>query len=499
MTTPPLDDELLDRILSRSEGPTFETKRVGPKNDRKLETIVAFANTEGGSLVLGVEDEERAAGRNRVHGIQENPESVDELRRLIQARITPSMTPPDLVAPRFLERACTLRDGSRGSIVIVNVEKSLAVHSLIDGGTYVRMSKSNRQLSAEEIVDLSMQRGVQSWVNGLSETNFDLLDTGHWREYAAARRLSRPVRDAMQHLGFARSSSSTGLLPTRAAVLLFAEEPSGLLDAKCSIRLFHYRDDRIKHTTHTNLLRPPRTIHGPLYRQIRDARLAVIEALATGVQMGPLGFEIVQRYPVRVLEEAITNAVLHRNYRVPADIQIRVFADRVEIESPGVFPGNVTAANIGLVGSHPRNRALVDALREFPNPPNLDAGEGVRMMFETLDRASLYPPLFLSRPDLTRDAVLFVCFNEARPDVWTQVEEHLRSHGEIGNAEVRALLKTDDPVRASRLLRTWVDRGLLVISGSAAAKRSRRYRRPGETPLAGLFADGPGKEPFATT
>lgn len=115
------------------------------------------------------------------------------------------------------------------------------------------------------------------------------------------------------------------------------------------------------------------------------------------------------------------------------------------------------------------------------------------MMFETMERADLYPPLFSSRPELPREAVLFTCINESRPDVWTQVEHYLDDHGVIGNAEVRRLLRTDDTVRASRLLKSWVDRKLLVLADPDAAKKSRRYRRPGAAELPSLFAPRTGK------
>lgn len=485
----PLDEELIHRLLQIRESDEVEFKRVGD-NTRKLQTITAFANTRGGFLVLGIEDQDKAKGRDRVYGIQENPTSVDELKRLIGHRITPPLAGPDFAAPVFTEVGCTLRDGRMGSVVLVRVEKSIGVHSLVDGGTYVRMPRTNRQISATEITELAMQRGTGSWVSGLADVPLDLLETGLWRDYTGARRLTRPIGEALRHLGLARVDGGGQLRPTRAAVLLFAEDPAGLLDAKCSVRLLQYRGYRVEHTPDTNLLRPARTISGPILAQIREATNATLEALATGVQMGPLGFEVVQSYPVRVLREAITNAVVHRDYRVQADIQIRLFANRVEIESPGLLPSNVTVANIGSIGSHPRNRALVDHLREFPNPPNLDAGEGVRMMFQTMLQANLYPPLYLTQPDWSREAVVVLCFNEARPDTWTQVEHYLAGHPDIGNAEVRQLLLTDDPVRASRLLRRWVDLGLLVVADPEAAKQNRRYRRPGVPLTADLFARG---------
>lgn len=477
---PPFDDALIKHLLKARESLTFETKRVGD-NRRKIETMVAFANTEGGLLLLGVEDEARATGSDRLYGIQENPESVDELRRLFLHRITPPLGSPSSDPVRFIEIGCNLRDGSRGSVMAVQVPKSTAVHSVVDGGTFVRYERSNRQISATEITALTMRRGSISIVNALTDVPFNLLETGYWREYATQRRLTRRIDDAMQHLGLAREEGGI-LRPTRAAVLLFAEEPSGLLDSKCAIRIFHYHGDSIERTTNPNLVRPPTTVSGPLLLQIRIARDVVLHELSSGVQVGPLGFEIAQRYPVRVIQEAITNAVIHRDYFLSADIQIRIFADRIEVESPGGLPGGVTTANVGIVGSRPRNRALVDHLREFPVPPNLDAGEGVPMMRRTMRQSDLYPPIFLNQGAGGKESVLVQLSNLNRPSIWSQVEDYLDRVGSIANAEVRALLHTDNAVRASRMLKNWVDLGLLELVDPDAPKQQRRYQRPGISP-----------------
>lgn len=487
------EDKLVDQILGWHENYVLDFKRVGD-NSTKIKTLSAFANTEGGMLFLGIEDENKAKGRDRVYGIQENPESVDELKRLIGHRITPPLSLPHCGIPTFREVGCTLRDGRKGSIVIVRTEKSNSVHSLVGGGTYVRERKSNRQLTAAEITELSLKRGSTSIVNSLVDVPFELLDTIYWKEYRDQRKLTRPIDEALSHLGLARKNDAGKVVPTRAAVLLFAEEPSGLLDFKCSIRVFHYKGDAIEHKAETNLLRPPKTIGGPLKVQITGARDAILDALSTGVQVGPLGFEIVQKYPVRVITEAITNAVIHRDYRLQADIHIRIFANRIEVESPGVFPGNVTVSNIGIIGSHPRNRALVDHLREFPNPPNLDAGEGVSMMLHMMAQSSLYPPVFLSQPDISKEAVILFLFNESKPSLWDQVNQYLQEHNNIGNAEVRKLLRSDDPTKASKMLSTWVRLGILVICDPGAAKQYRRYRLPGVLPDQNLFSDLFGKQ-----
>jgi len=481
---PPFDDDLIAQLLDIDESRTFETKRVaGQKLTRALESVVAFANTDGGFIVLGLEDKDRAAGRDRVFGIQENPTAVDELRRLAVQRITPTVA-----ALGFVEIGCTLRDGTPGSVMIVRVDKSPGVHSIVADGTWIRLERGNRELVAEEITRLALERGTISAESRPAQVAFDLLDTDYWRMYATKRRLTRPIKDALRHLGLAIEDANGEVHPTNAAVLLFAEHPGGLLVTKSGVRVFHYKGDRVEQGATPNLLKPPVSFSGPLITQVQQAVDYILSELATGVQMGPLGFEIVQQYPVRVIREAITNAVIHRDYSMPTDIQVRLFADRIEIDSPGTLPGKVTAQNINLVGSVNRNPLIVSHLREFPDPPNLDAGEGVRMMFHTMGAAGLYPPLYLTRATTGRDSVTVLLLNEARPTVWDQVCGWLGEHGTIGNAEVRQIMKTEDVLAASRALKGWVDRGLLAVANPHEGKRNRRYKRPEVESLEPLFA-----------
>ncbi len=469
---PNIDDAFVDSLLARPETLTFECKRIG-RVDRLLESVVAFANSDGGVLVLGIEDPDKATGRDRVYGIQTHPMNWDELQRKLRSRITE----PDQLPVTHKEIGCTLRDGSHGSMILLKVQRSGRVHSIVDDGTFVRLTKGNKQLTAAEITDLCHARGVVSAETQLENVDFELLDTDYWRAYARQRKFTRPIGEAMFHVGLARRDEHDKLRPTRAAVLLFAEDPSGVMAAKTAIRIFHYRGTETGTDPNTNLVRKPVTVGGPLIRQITDTKQAVINELAEKVQYGPFGFEIVQRYPVRVIAEAITNAVIHRDYRLTADVMIRIFSDRIEVESPGLLPGTVTVANIQTV-RHNRNPLIVQHLREFPDPPNLDAHEGVKMMFGTMHEAGLYPPQFLTRPRIEREAVVVHLRNQNQPTVWQQVSHYLDENGSISNAEVREILGTDDRIRASRQLKEWVDLGLLIVANPESAKRQRRYRKP---------------------
>lgn len=243
------DDEWVNELLTLEEGQHFETKRVvGEKLTRALESIVAFANTDGGLLVLGLEDKDKAKGPDRVYGVQENPVAIDELRKLIGSRITPS-----LPTPAFIEIGCRLRDGSKGSIVVLRVEKSEEIHSIVLNGTWQRLQKGNKELVAEEITRLTLERGVVTAESRLANVDFDLLDTNYWRMYATSRRLTRSLPEALKHLGLAKKNSKGDLRPTWAAVLLFAEEPSGLLGSKVAIRIFHYKGGQVGSAATPNL------------------------------------------------------------------------------------------------------------------------------------------------------------------------------------------------------------------------------------------------------
>lgn len=472
------EDPRIAELLNLPEGPTFDCKRVG-NVDSALKTAVAFANGDGGVLVIGVEDMGKASGRDRLYGLTEKPEALAELHRHLTTRITPPIAPPTIE-----EVPCTLRDGAAGMIAFVRIASGTAVHSIQDGGTYVRVRNTSRQLSATDIIELGLKRGTATVVEAPVEVDFALLDTLAWKDYRNQRQLTRPIDEQLRLLGLAKQDAAGVWRPTRAAVLLFAEFPGELLNSKFAIRLFHYRGFQIEYSANTNLVRPPKTITGPIIAQIRDAARAVLEELGSGVQVTPAGFQLAQQYPERVIREAITNAVVHRDYRLQADIHIRIFANRIEIESPGGFPAGVTTDNVQEGGSRPRNRVLVAHLRDFPEPPNLDAGEGVRMMFATMEQSHLYPPVYQTEEDIGREVVLVKLLNEARVSAWDQVDTWLKTHDSIGNADLRLILNTDNMTKASKMLRAWVDAGLLVPIGTSP--QNRRYRRK---KLADLWLD----------
>ncbi|MEQ6340669.1 MAG: hypothetical protein M3A44_03225 [Gammaproteobacteria bacterium] len=176
--------------------------------------------------------------------------------------------------------------------------------------------------------------------------------------------------------------------------------------------------------------------------------------------------------------------------RLNRDIHNLHIHNRIEVLSLGLFPGRITPANIERAGSFARNPLIAHNLREFPEPPNVDAGEGVRMMFSLMKTSDLYPPFYRELRDQAQEAVSVTPLNEARPPMWEQVSGWIDRNGPISNADLCQIAGTDTS-RASRMLKRWVEQGVLV-QAEGRAKRNMVYHKPvqnGREDEPRLFAD----------
>lgn len=479
--------ERIGALLAASENRMLDFKRISGKQSRMYEAVCAFANTEGGLLVIGIGDAKAMtpgdSPQNRLFGIEENPEGFDDFRRELLNRFTPPIT-----KLHWMRLPCTLHNGLPGHVVMLVVGKSEQVHSIVGNGTWTRMDASNRQMSAAEIADLAYQRGVKSAETLPLPVALDLLNTDAWRSYCVTRGLAdMDLAVRLPRLGLAVPVEGA-LQPLLAALLLFADEPGALLAGqgmRADIRVFHYKGKAVLRGAVPNLLMPPKTISGPVAEQIAKAQAYVLERLAVGLTMEGSGFKARYRYPERVIKEAITNAVVHRDYRLNRDIHVRIFDDRVEVESPGRLPGNLTPATIDKARSLPRNSLLARHLREFPNPPNVDAGEGVPMMFAQMAQAKLYEPLYREQLEAAVPTLVVTLLNEERPPLWVQVSDWIDRNGPIANGKLREISGLDT-LSASKQLRQWVAQGVLVAL-PAASRQQAKYTKPELADVADLM------------
>jgi len=470
--------ELIQSILNiPAESQTVEFKRL--KGDRVvgkiIETIVAMANTDGGTVVLGVEDPEKdikIKGYNRVFGIEEDLENFDEVGREVQKIVPPlsSVWPPMKI----------LAEEAGKTIALIFISKATHTFHSINNHVLVRLEKSNKCLTPQETVKFNYAKGFERADKELVDVDFNLLNTNEFKQWKEARKIEdSDVKVVLEKTGLACKNDKGVLLPTRAAVLLFAEFPNDLMETKCAIRVFQYTGTIETIGETPNLIGTPKNIIGPIVKQILNAHEYVLTILRNGIKI-PSGFTTQYQISERAIKEAITNSVIHRDYYIKRDIEIKIFEDRVEVQNPGLFPYNITKTNIGLVRAEGyRNDLLVKHLREFPNPPNLDQSEGVRAMRAEMKAQNLYPPIFWTYPDL-QDAVRVILLNEKIATEWEKISFYLGKNKYITNEEARKITGIMHRDKMARMLKNWAKHGLLIqIIPPSGYVRGTKYRLPG--------------------
>ncbi|HMR72586.1 MAG TPA: ATP-binding protein [Candidatus Saccharibacteria bacterium] len=453
------------------ETTTVEFKRLdGPKIVTKvLETIVAMANTDGGTIVLGIDDPEKTAktGLSRVYGIEENIELYDEIgRKLVTIQ-------PGLVL-QWPGTVVQTADGLK-SIALVHVPRSTQYLYQVRGRAFTRLNKGNKELTAHESIQYAYLRGFSHADSELVSVDMKLLETETYQQWAKVRGVERrSVEDALLATGLARHNEQGIAQPTRAAVMLFAEFPSMLMDTRCAVRIFVYSGTIERYEQTPNLLQTPIVLDAPVIQLIRKSQETVLQLLRTGVRV-PSGFVTTYAIPERAIKEAITNAVIHRDYYTKRDIEIRIFEDRVEVDSPGLFVYNITKENIGWVRAEGvRNDLLVKHLRAFPEPPNLDINEGVPAMRSAMRAERLYPPLFhVSR----NSAIWVVLWNEKESSEWEKLRDYLQRSTYVKNEEARGITGIVQANDMSKRFAQWTKQGLLVrIPSDPNVRKNVKYK-----------------------
>lgn len=159
-------------------------------------------------------------------------------------------------------------------------------------------------------------------------------------------------------------------------------------------------------------------------------------------------------YPSENLHEITTNAVLHRDYSIADDTHIRVFDNRIEVESPGRLAGHVTEDNI-LEERFSRNGQIVRWLNEFPDPPNKDVGDGLRTAFDAMRALQLHPPSINNGAH----SVLISIKHERLASPEELILDYLTQNDEISNRVVRDLTGIGSENRVKRIFQKLMEAG----------------------------------------
>jgi ATP-dependent DNA helicase RecG len=368
--------EEISTILDQGEGPNLIFVKEKVKLDELAEALVALANAHGGTVLMGVSG--RAKGK--VEGLSD-PAAARE-KALTAALIC---TPP-LILP--LPELLTF-EGS--PLLLLSVPPGLPhVYSL--HGKYLRREGlENAPLLPELLRQLFIERGDVSWERTIPpDVAFDELDPHKIAAYT--RRLGSAVEDnplawlvRRGCLVERRDGETNQLIPTHAGLLLFAREVERRFP-QAEITLVHYRGREPADEFERE------DVRDTLPEAIRRAERWLIEHMRKGSRMIGLERQDWVQFPTAAVREALVNAVAHRDYSVRGEgIRIALFADRLEVYSPGRLPGHVTLDNL-VQERFSRNEALVQVLADQGMIERL--GYGIDRMLRQMELANLPPPTF---------------------------------------------------------------------------------------------------------
>ncbi|HXF70837.1 MAG TPA: ATP-binding protein [Thermoflexus sp.] len=424
------------------------------------ENLVAFANTDGGLLVIGVDAEGRAVGVE--------PEEVEDALRQALLRCRPP------VQTRWEQNEA---DGR--TIILLHVPRSPELHTLDDGRVLIRRGAENRPLEGREIQQLAATKSVGDYeaevVPGATREDFDEAMIEEYlakREARQRRRISGTVEELLVEIGAMAPDGR----PTVAGLLLFGKQPqrflpqSGVVFVKYPGTTPHGEEGLPGYARREE-------VSGPLARVIERAWEIVWEEMQLGAVVRGLEREERPEYPPFAVREAIVNAVCHRDYRLRGRrIEIRKFADRLEVSSPGGLPGHITLDNI--VDEHySRNPRIVSGLFYWGYIEEL--GLGIDRMIEEMVRAGHPQPKFIAQPY----SFTVILYNrQERPPAprgeppmnerQLKALQYIREHGRITNREYQQLCPGVSPETLRLDLVDLVRRGILLKIGE---KRGTYY------------------------
>ncbi len=329
------------------------TRMAAPKRDALADTIAAFANTEGGFLVLGVADRPREVIGIPLSGLDA---VEDRIREICQDSIKPPL-PTDIQRMELPDR-----EGVLQPILVVGVPRSLFVHAS-KGGYLRRIGSSKRAiepLALQRLMMLRAQSGVISFdespVPGTTPEDLDRSAAERFLGEDAdfdlgMRKLALVVKD-----GDGRDRLSV------AGVLMGTRDPQRWLPA-AYIQAVFYAGERLDSEYQTDAA----DLGGTLDQQVEKACYFVRRNMRVAA-IKDLGRLDIPQYSERAVFEALVNAVAHRDYSMGGSrIRLHMFPDRLELMVPGDLVNSLTPDALHLRQAS-RNQLIASLLARFPNP-----------------------------------------------------------------------------------------------------------------------------------
>ena len=408
---------MIEKLIKEGENEAVEFKKDFDKES--IETVSAFANKNGGSIFIGVND------KGRIVGVDIGKETLRKWENEISQNTEPIVIPE-------IELAII----NNKKIIIINIKESPIKPISFKEICYLRVKNSNRKLTPKEVAELHFQTIGSSWDSHPAKgVKLEVIDFEKVKKYIQLANEGRRKKIGEKQSEFLEKSGLVkGNKPTWASILLFGKNPQKfVLQAKVHCGKF-------KNET---IILDDQMIEGDLIDQIEKAMDFIKKHISVRfVITGKPRRDEIWEYPLEALREAIVNAIVHRDYTESSEIQIKIYDDELVIWNPGKLPPGISLED--LYRSHRsilRNKLIAQVFYDVEFIEQW--GSGIKRMINACIEQNLPTPKFEEyqgfkvtfRKPFSKDQLLNIGLNERQVEAIKFAE----SKGSINNKEYQNL------------------------------------------------------------
>ncbi|MBQ8924242.1 MAG: putative DNA binding domain-containing protein, partial [Lachnospiraceae bacterium] len=460
-------------MQTEDENKYFDRKSAQTKIAEIAPDIAAFANADGGTLIIGISDKTR-----KLEGI--DSVGADKINDFISA-------PRDCCKPmpEYQEEFVDIinSNGETDRLLLIHIKPSVdRIIRTTNDRTYLRIGDRTKEVLGENLRHLEYAKGARHFEDEINEyATIEDLDDDLILEYKkriGATDLS--TKQVLSARGFIQHKDGRDYL-TNAALLLFAKNVMKFYP-NCRIRFIRINGRDMQVGDKYNVVKD-RSFDEPILRLIGDATHFIADQLRDFRKQDRKTSRFIEspEYPEFPWTEGIINAVTHRDYALTGlYIKVSMFDDRLEIESPGRLPSVVTVDNITST-RFSRNTKISRVLTEFELVRELN--EGVKKIYSDMESAGLDKPEFIDSGNTFRlvlrnnidmrtindDNVMVSPIEDAYENVPDDIEKLiisvLRENSELGRSDIVRIIGSSDRT-ISRKLNHLIEIGLVEINGN---------------------------------
>lgn len=360
-------------ILKIGESINTEFKSWNKVSDMKkrinlaVDELIAFANNKGGTLYFGVEDNGEVTGCDGNYDLQNIIESIYEKTR-----------PSIFVDPEEIEY-----NGKK--VIALTVASDGITHATTDGRCLKRLGKNSKPFYPDEMSNRYSEIQSSDFsgriLSDSTEDDINKLEVYKLKEKLKARNPESTLAD-MEDIAFLRDlalvKSDSGNIKLTVAGLLFVgkEQAINRLLPQAEVIYLHYSESNLEeYDARLDMKAPIISVIDRLSEKIQDSNRIV------NVQVGLFRLEIVD-FPEKVFQEALLNALSHRDYQSQGAVYVKHYPDKIVIENPGAFLDGITENNIITHPSVPRNKLIAETLQHLKYVQR--TGQGVDIIFREM-------------------------------------------------------------------------------------------------------------------